>query len=1162
MATAPRIDLPDGSGTTTSLDLTTNQFGLTITGDVDSNVIDVQIDVNGAGFVSDPSLVELSLPDFTVPNLAAFPQGLELEKGRNVIRLRTIDISGGFSPPSTVTVDVVPDVELQTVKAPPTGVRLQRNAGSVQIEWSEPVPVNDQEALPGLIGYNVYASTGAGGSDSGYLRVNKDPIPVSSPTETKEEEFDVAEKVVEFDNPNTADPFTSTDQPTVAADLNVTSELFEVGTGSDLGTVGITRMALGEDPKYRMTLTLRGVRQVRVFKFVHDRNDGIVDGILNSDVFSVVDPEDPLFYVVTAVYFDPSSGQLQESRFSNELPGSPLPLDTTVRGIRIREQNVVVQDYIREVNEVQPELSLIPASTVREVHIEPFGNEIQKAYFLMDFVHRAKSFAALLQIDDPGFTGTSVLVANSSYKQNLRSALSLSSDAAVQALIDGAFDSLAANFGVPRQGRRPAQVLQTFYTTSKPTKDLIVAQDAIVSSSTNSTAPRFRANGSVILTSSNAQAFFNPSTRRYEVRVLMVAEIPGSVGNVPAGTLDTVVTGADGFQTTNEVASDFGRDQQTNLELAEVAMRKLSSLDTGTEGGYFLTAISVPGLIEARIVKSGDPFMMRDYDDVRKKHIGGKVDVWAKGTIERTIQEKFAFQFSVAKNVRFDVIDATNLVFRARDSRLSESNPIDEMLYNPSQGLGLRNHSNLPTTDYDLTGAEIVDFRTIRLSTAIPQPPTALDDFVEGDYRFRSNNRFVATFQPILRVSSVVGEVSGALDPDDGFTLFKTEDPLLNGESTIAQNYVEINQVDGVPSGNSIAVNDEQHVLIGQFEEPLNSVGINTFTLRVFSQDRSVEYKGPDEADPDFTVVAGSQTRPISIVRTTSSNIPTGSTVSVDYEHDENFTVTYVVNDVLQQLQQKLDKMRHVTADVLAKQAVENPLSTEATIQLLPNADQASTDSAIRTAVTVLTDSEGVGGAVRQSDMTSAMDGSSGVDFVVQPFTRFTLKDGAVRIRDQVLSDYVELPSLSAFSNRVFILTQALPFDTSDGGGDETQHHGVFMDELIMTMASSLEDVGNGLHRSWIIGRLGAVIDGYSDDATLLPLFVTSEAVAEERVRRTANRVVVSLDAGSIPPDVPTNHSFAASYVVQGDRGVKDIETSQIEYLTPGDMTLTYRKAT
>lgn len=1150
MATTPKINLPDGSGTTTDLRVTTNLFGLFFTGSLDANTVDVQIDVNGAGYVSNPSLVELAVPEFSVPNPSAFPDGIILEQGINVIRLRAMDVAGDFSPPATVTVEVIPNSVDAVQYGPPTGIRLQRNATSVQVEWTA-------ETSEDAKGYNVYASTGPGGSGSGYLRVNRDMIPASSPSSTDEEEFEITQVVHDFDNPSPGAIVEAT-----AADLEVSSRLVGVVSNLTVADVSRNRFPLAVDPKFRLTISLSAVRQVRRFSYIHDRNRGLVDGFLNSDTFSSVSEDEPLYYVITAVYYDRATGALRESRFSQELVGAPLPMDTTVRGIRVREQDVVARDYILDVNSAQPELSIIPGSTVREVHVEPFANEIEKAYFLMDFVHRSKSFAALLQIDDPNFTGTSIPVSSSGYKQNLRTALSLSSDVAVQNLVDGAFDSLAANFTQPRLGRRPATVVQTFFTTVRPTRDLVVSQDAVVQSSRSATAPRFRANGSVTLSADNAQAYYNPDKRRYEVRLQMVADVPGSLGNVAAGVLDTVASGAPGFQTENEVAADFGRDRQSNLELAVFAMRKLSSLDSGTEGGYESAAASVPGLLECRVVKSGDPDMMRDYDPVRGKHVGGKVDIWCKGTIERTVVQTFAFQFSVARSVRFDVIDPAGLVFRARDSRLTPDNPIAEMLNNPSQGFGLRNHSNSPTTAYDLIGVEIVDYRTIRLSKAVPQPATAADDFVEGDYRFRSNNRFTASFQPVRRVTSVVGQISGALDPDDGFTLFKTQDPLLEGESTIAKDYVEIHQVDGVPSGDSIAVNDEQHVMIGTLEEPLNSVGINTFTLRVFSEDRSVEYRGPSLSDPDYLVVEGTQTSPLKIVRTALSDIPNGSVVSVDYEHDENFSVTYVVNDVLQRVQQKVNSTRHVTADVLAKQAVENPYVAEMTVQLLSNADQATTDSAIRTNLSVLSDNRGVGGSVRVSDGVASVDNADGVDFVVQPFTRFTMQDGALRIRDRIASSYVPLPSLSLFSNAVFLLDEPLPYDTSDGGGPASSHRGVFMDDQAMTLAESLQDVGSGLHRAWTVGRLGAVIPGYTDDATLSAAgFATAEARSAELRLRTANRLVVSLNAGIVPADVPASHQFSASYVVQGDQGVKDLVTSEVEYLVPGSVTIVYRKA-
>jgi hypothetical protein len=1158
MAQAPRLNFFDGSGSSSELTITTNLTGLVLTGTVDPGTVDVQINLNGAGWTSDPALVALSLPRFSVPNPSSIPDGLRLERGQNTVLLRSLDSGGSVSPAAAVVVTVVSDMDLLSLESPPTGISCERHAQSVSIRWS--VPTGDAPS-----GYNVYASTGAGGSGSGYLRVNKDLIPSSSPVETIQEEFPTYS--VSYDLQDPQPPVLEGGETFAGSDLVIASRTVDPATGVTVDEKTLNVFPLVRVPKFRLRTSVAALVETRLFSFVHNRDDGEGNGIVNSDSFSIVSDEDPLFYVVTAVYYDRASGQLQESRYSKEVAAAPLAMDTTVRGIRIRRQKDVAESYILEVGKTRPELSLIPSSTIREVHIEPFSNEIQKSNFLMDFVHRSKSFAALLQIDDPGLTGTSVSVSNSSYKQQLRASISATSDSAVQSLIDGAFDSLAQNFSTPRLGRRPATVFQTFWTSVRPTRNLTVAQGAIVSSSKVSTAPRFKANGATTMVAERAQSYYNQDKRRYEIRVQMVAETPGATGNLSAGDLDTVVSGANGLQTVNDVASDFGRDRQSNLELAEQAMRAISGIDVGTEGGYGRTASSTPGLFDVRVVKSGDPYMMRDYDPVRKKHIGGKVDIYVKGTIERTVNETFAFQFDLARSVRFDVVDPVNLVLRARDSRLTPSNPIQEIMNNPSQGLGFRNHSTSPTQSYDLTGAYVLDYRTVRLSQAIPQPATFLDDFVEGDYRFRSNNRFTASVQPVRRITSVTGEGSGSLDPAGGFTLYKLQDPLLEGESTISTDYVEIHQLDGVPNGIPSQVNDEAHILVGQFEEPLGAVGINEFTVAVFSSDRSIQYLGPSSSSPDYLIVSGSQTEPVRVVRSTTTTIPSGSSVSVDYQKDENFRVEYVVNDVLQTLQSRISEGTsggrdgsHVTADVLVKQSLENPLSTEMTVQLKQKADIPTTDSAIRTNVTVLTDGSGIGGAAYQSGMVSVTEKVDGVSYIVQPFSRLTLQDGAVRIRDKVLSDHVRVPSLDQFNNAAYLLIQALPFSTTDGGGGDTIHHGVYMDELIMEPAASLELLASGPNRAWIVGRLGASIPGYSDDATLLPVFQTAEAVAAERVRRTANKVVVSLP---VTPEgnLPSDHSFSATYVVQGDTGSKDVTVSPIEYLTPGSLTITYKEA-
>src|SRR5580692_243380 len=123
MATAPQIALRDNSGFTTNLVFTTNEEAITITGTVDTNTVVIQVSINGAPFVSDPTLVSFVLQTFTVPNLASFPSGLLLNLGVNTIQLRAVDTVGGVSPTSTVTVTRV--AALATTAEIPSGINVQ-----------------------------------------------------------------------------------------------------------------------------------------------------------------------------------------------------------------------------------------------------------------------------------------------------------------------------------------------------------------------------------------------------------------------------------------------------------------------------------------------------------------------------------------------------------------------------------------------------------------------------------------------------------------------------------------------------------------------------------------------------------------------------------------------------------------------------------------------------------------------------------------------------------------------------------------------------------------------------------------------------------------------------------------------------------------------------
>ena len=791
MASAPQIALRDGSGFTTSLTFTTNEEAITITGVVAVNTAVIQVSINGGPFVSDPSLVSFVLQTFTIPNPAAFPTGLLLELGVNTIQIRTVDIVGAVSPSSTVTVTRVPVVT--TVPAQiPTGIRLRRHRNSVDLLAAVPTDTSN------FTGFNFYASTAAGGS-TGYFKINA--TPVSASTEFEQDTLGTIPDAVSWVN-----TFFKNVRIRISEEDEFGNELaVRLDTIHDVST-------LTGSLQFSDTLSNYTLNNFVVFN--HNRSGGT--NIINSDQFASVSLTDPLFYVVTGVYFDAIQNIEVETPFSQEVLGKPLIIDTSIKDLPPRTQPQIVADYVLAVQRVNSQISLIPGSVSRDVDIDPFASEAERIWFLLDFVHRSQSFLTLLPIDNVSGNGVSDSVAGSAYKQALKAALGLTSDTTVQALIDQQFDKLAGNVQKTRLPGRPSVGQVVLFTPTKPTQDITVPAGSFVSSDADPTtgvpSQRFRIGGSFVLPAANADAFFNFNTKRYEITADVVAEVAGSAANLPAGAIKNI-SGVSGLQVTNTSATVFGNDRESNADLSDRAILAFSSVDTGTEGGYASTAAEQIGIIKAKIVKSGDPLMMRDYDPVRHKHIGGKVDIYVQGLRERQVSETFAFTFDTALDIQCQIIDLTNLVFRVLDSRVTPSTPIIEILNNPPQNLGVRNAT--VGLDYDLTGVMILDYQTFQINTSIPQPVTAIDDVILADYRFRVVNQFHFTLQPVRRVISVVGEVAGPLDPTNNFQLFKTDDPLITGESTIANDFLSIIQFGGKPSGDTITINNELHVLIG-----------------------------------------------------------------------------------------------------------------------------------------------------------------------------------------------------------------------------------------------------------------------------------------------------------------------------------------------------------
>lgn len=1136
MATTPTI--VDAYGTSNSaISITTNKKTFTIKGICGSDTVDLMVSIGDGVYTSDLKYIYKDGNTWEFPNPYYFSDGVTLESGLNAFRIKAVDILGNESSPVYLGVTQQDTSLFSSIFNPPSGVDIARNATSVSIKWSN-------NGISNAVGFNIYASPSPGGGDFGYTKLNANMIPISSSASTYTDKFG-AENLEYY-----------SDSVTPNSNILITIDEVDASTGTFKSRKFHSTFSNIASDSFHMFTNFERTKTYEYYEFVHDRSYGLSKNTINNGIFNDLATSAPVYYVVTAVYVDSFNNEYLESSYSNEVVGNPFYISSLTRSIPTRSTSQIVNSYIQMVNDVVPGLSLIPGSTVREVHIEPFSVEMAKTYFIMDFVHKANSFPALLDVDDMLRTGTSTPVSESNYKTSLKSALSINDDASVQNIIDMAFDSLANNFGVTRPVATPAVVNQTFYLTTAPTQTYYIPQNTIVSNDSGSI--RFKTYGSYSLTPLNSSSYYNPTTRRYEIVIPMTSVGSGSDNNVPAGTLTKIVSGATGLSTINAVAASGAVDYASNLKLAELAMRSIAGVDSGTQEGIHKLVASTPGVSSFMIVKAGDGYMMRDYDFSRDVHTGGKVDVYCYGSSDRSITETFSSTYLIARNVRFDVVDPVNYVFRARDSRLTESTPILDILNSTADETGLKNHTAGGVLYYDVSGINIINYNTISLKAPV-QPDTKYDDFITGDIRFRNTSKFIPSIQPVSSVTSIIGEVSGTLDPAAGYTLYKTQDPLIDGFSTKSQDYILIEQNNGIPSGQPITITNESHVLIGELEEKLFKIGANVLNI-VVTDSAGVVFNGPSKANPDYLVIPGNDRTAVSIRRTENSGILNGSTVLVSYSYDENFTITYNVNDILHRVQSKINEKKHITSDIVVKQSANNGVTIDATVQKKKGFSNFVVDSSIRTNISRVVNGKAVGEDLYVSDIVSAIRTSTGVDFVVTPLTRMSLSNGSYRVRDPIANDFVHIKALSAGNTNVFLLTDPLAYSTIDGGGFPTVHKGVYKDKSIMNEAADIHGVGQLENSFFIIGSEGAQIPGYTDNISLMALNSDPTTWLGLIKTMTANRVLVGLTSDQ-DINYPDQHDFSATYSVYNDVGVKDIYVSQLEYLFVSNVTITYKDA-
>ncbi|MEC7108976.1 MAG: baseplate J/gp47 family protein [Planctomycetota bacterium] len=1138
--------LPDGRNLSKAAISTTRDYRF-ITGTYnESDTVSLQVSIRGKAFSTDPDLISFSDGGFIVPNPEAYPDGLALYSGSNEVKLQSTNLKGMIADQGQLDLILVKETVAASLPLAPTGIKAESYRGFTRITLEA---VSDTE---NLIGYNFYAALSSGGGDEGYSQINVDPVSV--PTVNRYEqplaEMDVDLVVARDEDGNLLK------NPQV---LHVVAEQADLGTQEIIKREIDEVMVITDDmDKLRLQMQVQQYYRTETYSFDHDRKASEINSprTVTNNFFASMPDEEPLYYVVTSLYLN--DGVETESPYSVEVEARPMTVMAEKGNFPVVTKDDMLQKMAVDIYRANPSISFQPGTVIRDVVVDPVLNEAQRIRLVVDFLHRASSLHTLLEIDDPNRVGESISAPESPYKSALASALHLSSSVAVQPIIDGCFDKLAANYGVVRRIGSKARGEVTFFVRELDKTYQIPLGTRVSGGSvfltTSSTAMNFE----------NAAAYYNPTTKRYSVTVGVVALNAGSSGNVNSGAISS--TPLAGLSVSNAAPTFGGADGESNAVLANRALVRIASVDTGTKRGYYQAVAGISGVLEAFCVGAGDDLMRRDFDETYGKHLGGKVDVWIRGEKTTKISDTFAFTFETKQNVQFELVHLDSLTFRALDNTLSLENPIVEMLDYQTPKLGLMNAS---TGEYfDLTDIEIVDYNIIRLSIDLPQPAVDFSDVILGDYRYRTGSSYVFARQPVTEIESLVGTVTGELSAAT-YTLTRANPPTTTGFSRKAEDFVKIiaptdpNSDAVVPTGDLIEVVDESHVLVGEHLEYLANLGGINLTVRVTSEDGATEYRGPYHPSGiyDYTLIEGDQTTPLAIKRVEGRDIEDGQTVMVSYKHDENFTIKYRSNLIISTTQDTIDDMKHLAADVLIKEAIPVTIDLTATVIAKRGYTPSEVDAAIRISLETLFAGLNMGDPVRQSDIVEAIDSSDGVSYVILPLTKMALGDASYVVQESLASNQVGDHSLllrwSNNKTNVFLIQEELNHNTTAGGGsDQGNYRMVEKDGFKLDVLDSAPHLlGASPHQAFIIGQGGLPIPQYSDNETIRSQgYVTEDEIATRRKELTANRVLVSLPVGESPLD----SEFRVTYGVSNDRGAMDLECGPTSYFVLGEVTLSF----
>lgn len=385
-----------------------------------------------------------------------------------------------------------------------------------------------------------------------------------------------------------------------------------------------------------------------------------------------------------------------------------------------------------------------------------------------------------------------------------------------------------------------------------------------------------------------------------------------------------------------------------------------------------------------------------------------------------------------------------------------------------------------------------------------------MSDTIRITYKFRKANSIVLTNQPANEIVSVITSDGTQLIENQHYVFNKADDILREGNSSYAIRNIELKyDIDSnLPQGLMLSYEEQVNVISTETKQ-LAKKGIDINTVVVLNSDKSIIFT----VNNDFILTEPSSAfEYMTIQRALGSIIPDGTTIYVQYQYGEPITVSYNVNSLIHIIQDKIDKKRHLTADVLVKSANKIDVDLEFSVKLKKGVNGPSIKNQLSTELYAIFNQKKMGERINQSDIIRIIDNNNGVDYVILPLTKMAVSDNAHIAYDNLPKSTPWTVHETNIVDCYKSLPNVLRYKTLGNTSDDSKFWRVSQGDEELELVESINAVSQGLGRAYID----------SDGTIYISTF--------ENVH-------------------PSSYLITVAYNVVGETGANDIVITDLDYL-------------